>query len=182
MIIETEFKSAADELQALVTSEKNEHAREAFKRAIEIVERHEKRRLEDSKVALKVRKSKGKKIGGGIPYGRRLIDPNATLDERGKLEDDPDEQRVIARARKLYLDGLSLEKVADQLKLDGIEPRKTTEENQGRFFASQISRMIDADTRRLRSGRKKDRQDQGTLTVIRHPPMLRTRRRSRRRS
>jgi site-specific DNA recombinase len=92
-----------------------------------------------TKAALAVKRARGEKTGGGIPFGfrlrcsargasGRLLDP--------ALEPVPEEQAVIAAARELA-EGRSLAKIAAELASRGIVSRS------GRPFApSQVSRLL----------------------------------------
>jgi DNA invertase Pin-like site-specific DNA recombinase len=65
------------------------------------------------------RRRKAEKGGfayGGVPYGYRS--------EKGELVPVPDEQAVIARARELQKEGLSLRAIGAALEADGHRPRK----------------------------------------------------------
>jgi DNA invertase Pin-like site-specific DNA recombinase len=84
-----------------------------------------------TKAALAVIRVRGQKTGGSVPYGYRLdTDGRTLLVVEG-------EQVVIARARALSADGLSLRAVAAQLGAEGYVSRT------GRtFVAAQIDRML----------------------------------------
>src|SRR5436189_65060 len=73
-----------------------------------------------------------------VPYGVEV-----KYDEKGKklLVEPPNEQKIIAAARDLYRSGLSLEKTAEALKIQGMRPRKEQETDQ--FHPTQIARMLD---------------------------------------
>jgi len=68
-----------------------------------------------TKAALAVKKAKGERVGG-IPYGYRA-------GEGMQLEEDPAEQAMLARARELRAEGLSLRAVGRALLADGHRPR-----------------------------------------------------------
>lgn len=86
---------------------------------------------ERTKAAMAHLKSTGKRVGG-LPYGYKLDTDGRTLLQ------DPEEQRVIANARALRREGLSLRKVSAALKAKGMRSRS------GRpFQANQIKRMIE---------------------------------------
>ncbi len=86
---------------------------------------------ERTKDALSQKKSRGEKLGGQAPYGYREVD--------GKLEEDPVEQRIIARVNELRAAGYSYRKIADTLTTEGIQTRKGTP-----FRETQIIRMLKA--------------------------------------
>lgn len=67
-----------------------------------------------TKAALAVKKARGERVGG-VPYGYR--------DEGGKLVEDPGEQTVVKRARKLRSEGLSLRAIGRALLSEGHTPR-----------------------------------------------------------
>ena len=67
-----------------------------------------------TRAALAVKKARGERVGG-IPYGYR--------DDGGVLVEVPDEQVVIARARELRAEGLSLRAVGRALADSGHRPR-----------------------------------------------------------
>lgn len=86
---------------------------------------------ERTKAAMSHLKSQNKRVGG-IPYGYKLHTDGRTLVK------EPEEQRVIANARALRQDGLSLRKVSAALEAKGMCSRT------GRpFQANQIKRMIE---------------------------------------
>lgn len=82
-----------------------------------------------TRAALAVKKSRGEKTGGDVPFGYRAV--------RGQLEPVALEQDIIERARELRSSGLSLRKVAGQLAELGFTPR-----NGGGFHPQQISNML----------------------------------------
>ena len=86
--------------------------------------------IERTKSAMDHLKSQGKRVGA-VPYGNRLGSDGETL------LDEPREQEVIRRARKLRKKGLSLMKISKQLQKQGFLSR--TEKP---FYAQQISRML----------------------------------------
>ena len=109
-----------------------------------ILDRHEVVRQKLSVRALARRKSEGKKIGGDVPYGFELDDDGETLVERD------DEQRAISTAKKLRGDGVSLRKIAIELRKLGMYPREFVLEisDNDVFHAAQIWRMTDAEKSR----------------------------------
>lgn len=86
--------------------------------------------IERTRATMQHMKSQGKLVGS-VPYGSRLDEDGETL------HDDPEEQEVIRRARKLRKKGLSLMKISKQLQKKGFLSR--TEKP---FYAQQISRML----------------------------------------
>ena len=69
-----------------------------------------------TRAALAVKRERGERVGT-IPYGYRLA-------EDGKhLEEDPDEQVVVARVRELHAEGESLRGIGRTLLDEGHEPR-----------------------------------------------------------
>jgi DNA invertase Pin-like site-specific DNA recombinase len=86
---------------------------------------------ERTSAALQHKASHGEYTGGDTPYGYRL----AADGER--LEPEPSEQVLLARARRLRRRGLSLRAVARELVAQGFRTRK------GRpFEAVQVQRML----------------------------------------
>jgi DNA invertase Pin-like site-specific DNA recombinase len=86
---------------------------------------------ERTKAALSHLKSQGKRTGG-IPYGYKLAADGRTLVK------EPEEQRVIANARALRREGLSLRKVSAALRDKGMRSR-----NGRPFQATQIMRLLE---------------------------------------
>jgi DNA invertase Pin-like site-specific DNA recombinase len=131
-----------DELVTLLKPEQTEHARgfnEGIRAAIALLTRHEHDRQQRSRSAIRQRKADGKKIGGDVPYGYQIAADGETLLE------NPAEQRVIARARKLRSSGLSLRAVAHKLRDDRLYPRNHDPKNPRsprEFQAVQIQRML----------------------------------------
>jgi len=82
-----------------------------------------------TKMALAVKKDRGEKTGGGVPFGFK--------ESGGKLEAVGAEQATIAEARKLRTSGLSLRKVSAKLEADGHLSR-----NGRRFDPKQVQRMV----------------------------------------
>ena len=70
-----------------------------------------------TKAALAVKKARGERVGG-VPYGCRIAEDGV------RLEEDPDEQRAIERARELRVEGLSLRAIGRALLEEGHAPRK----------------------------------------------------------
>lgn len=79
--------------------------------------------------AMRHMQAQGQYIGGGAPYGYRLVDGEQVVDDI--------EQAVISEARELRASGLSLAKVAAELDKRGFRAR-----NDKRFAAQQIKRMV----------------------------------------
>ena len=86
---------------------------------------------ERTSAALQHKASLGEYTGGDAPYGYRL----AADGER--LEPEPGEQVLLARARRLRHKGLSLRAVARQLEAQGFRTRMG-----GPFAAVQVQRML----------------------------------------
>jgi DNA invertase Pin-like site-specific DNA recombinase len=70
-----------------------------------------------TKAALAVKRTRGEKTGGAVPYGSRIAADGV------HLEADPDEAAVVARARALRAEGLTLRAVAARLEAEGFTPR-----------------------------------------------------------
>ncbi len=86
--------------------------------------------VERTVTAMQFKKSKGERVGA-VPYG-------FTLDANGvDLHPDPAEQDVIAQAKELHTGGMSLRKIAAELKRRGMSARNGSE-----FQATQIQRMV----------------------------------------
>ena len=60
-------------------------------------------------------KSRGRYLGGAVPFGWRLGE------QKGELIEVPEQQKAIARIRKLRAAGMSLRQIAAVLADDGIE-------------------------------------------------------------
>ena len=84
-----------------------------------------------TKAALAVKKSRGEKTGGDVPFGYRVL--------HGQLKPVASEQAAIRHARQLRATGLSLRKVAVKLADLGFAPRKG-----GPFHPQQVSNMLAA--------------------------------------
>lgn len=89
---------------------------------------------EKTSVALQHKMTKGEAIGGPAPFGYRKVDgPVKTLEAIGS------EQTIIAKAKKLRSNGVSLRKIASKLETDGHLSRE------GRpFHPQQVQRMVAA--------------------------------------
>lgn len=130
-----------DNLIGLLKAEETEHARgfnAGIRAAIGLLTKHEQDRQQLSRNAIKQRKVEGKKTGGDLPYGHQLGADGETLVE------NPDEQRVIAKARKLRLNH-SLRAIARKLRSAHIFPRDYDPKDPGspsEFQAVQIQRML----------------------------------------
>lgn len=108
-----------DILIKILKTDETDRARgfnEGIRAAIELLTVHEQDRQQKSRRAIKQRKVDGKKTGGDLPYGQQLDDDGETLVE------NPDEQRVIARVRKLRPNH-SLRAIARKLRAESIFPR-----------------------------------------------------------
>ena len=79
--------------------------------------------------AMRHKQSQGEYIGGGAPYGFRLVD--------GDLIPDEVEQEIIQKAKDFHAAGLSLRKIAAELDKQGIKTRRGS-----LFAATQIQRMV----------------------------------------
>jgi DNA invertase Pin-like site-specific DNA recombinase len=88
---------------------------------------------ENTREGMAQKRAQGFKLGGDVPYGFRLADA-----ETGRLEDQPAEQEVIAVAKALRGEGLSLARVAEALAERGMAPR-----NGGRWFPMQVKRLTE---------------------------------------
>jgi DNA invertase Pin-like site-specific DNA recombinase len=89
---------------------------------------------ERTSAAMRHKKSRGEFIGGtAAPFGYALADDGETIRPNKR------EQAVIRVARELRASGLSLRKVADRLRRDGMKAR-----NGRPFAAAQIARMLRA--------------------------------------
>lgn len=67
----------------------------------------------------KDQKSRGKYLGGPVPYGWRR-------DDNGELQPEPEEQKAIARVCQLREDGLSLRQIDKKLKEEGLRSSYAT--------------------------------------------------------
>lgn len=77
------------------------------------------------------RKKEKREVYGEIPYGYDALDAS--------LVENPAEQEVIARMKRLRKQGLSFQRVADNLNADGIPTKKGCT-----WKAMQISRVVQA--------------------------------------
>jgi len=84
-----------------------------------------------TKAALAVKRTRGEKTGGSVPFGYRLDADGVHLVEQ------PDEQRAIALVRELRAEGLSIRAIADQLNLDGCPARGE------RWYPTTVARLLD---------------------------------------
>lgn len=84
-----------------------------------------------TKAALGVKKRRGEKLGGDLPFGYRVASDGATLDH------DPEEQAVLTRIRALRAEGLSLRAVAARLDREGVTARAGTP-----WYAEKLSRVL----------------------------------------
>lgn len=83
-----------------------------------------------TKAALAVKKARGERVGT-IPYGFRTAEGGA------RLEESPEEQRTIAKARELRDRGVTLRGIASMLDLEGFKTRAGTA-----FTHVQVSKML----------------------------------------
>jgi len=87
-----------------------------LRRIIDAFAEFERLRIgERTKAALAVRRKKGLRNGGKIPYGYR--------DESGKLVEDADEQTVIFHIIKLRDSGRSIRSIISEINATGFKPR-----------------------------------------------------------
>lgn len=70
-----------------------------------------------TRAALAVKRSRGEKTGGAVPFGFRLDDDGRTLVA------DELEQRVVARIHRLRAEGVSFRRIAAALNDDGVPAR-----------------------------------------------------------
>jgi DNA invertase Pin-like site-specific DNA recombinase len=84
-----------------------------------------------TKAALAVKRAKGEKLGGRVPYGLQLASDGTTLEPHAA------EQAVIALARTLHQAGLSTRAIATRLAEQGMLSRAGTV-----FAPSAISAMV----------------------------------------
>ena len=96
--------------------------------------RFEHERQERSAAKLASMTAAGKRTGGDLPYGHELAPDGETLRDCAK------EQRVIAAALKLRVDGHSLREIANRL-----QARQMLSRDGRKFHAAQIKRMLDGD-------------------------------------
>jgi len=85
---------------------------------------------ERTSAAMQHKKARGERVGA-VPYGKALAADGISL------VDVPEEQAVVAEARKLHAAGLSLRKIASILAERGFMAR-----NGKPFAATQIQRMV----------------------------------------
>ncbi len=83
-------------------------------------------------VALAAKRARGE-VSGTVPLGYR--------DEDGRLVPDPGEQAAVARIRELRSEGVSYERIARQLIVDGHQPRVGR-----RWHPTQIARVLTRET------------------------------------
>jgi DNA invertase Pin-like site-specific DNA recombinase len=70
-----------------------------------------------TKAALAIKRARGEKLGGHVPYGRRLGEDGVCL------EVDPDEQATITTVRELAAAGMSRRKIVRELAVRGVVSR-----------------------------------------------------------
>lgn len=70
-----------------------------------------------TRAALAVKKARGEKTGGDVPYGYRLAADGV------HLEAEPNEQRVVSLVRRLRGEGLTLRAIAARLTAEGMKPK-----------------------------------------------------------
>jgi DNA invertase Pin-like site-specific DNA recombinase len=71
-----------------------------------------------TKAALQQKRAKGEKTGGAVPYGFKAVGRSVR-----RLERDEAEQAIIARAKALQAEGLSLRAIGRKLAEEGRRPR-----------------------------------------------------------
>lgn len=86
-----------------------------------------------TRAALSVKKARGQKLGGDVPYGWQLAADGVTL------EKNVGEQAVVEAVRTLRAEGLSLRAIAGELEARGLMAR-----NGGSWHAKQVSRIVEA--------------------------------------
>jgi DNA invertase Pin-like site-specific DNA recombinase len=68
---------------------------------------------ERTRAALTVKKSKGEKLGGKVPFGFNVT-------EDGRLVENPEEQATMTKILNLRAKGYSFQRIADTLNRDGV--------------------------------------------------------------
>ncbi|MCK9463507.1 MAG: recombinase family protein [Proteobacteria bacterium] len=84
-----------------------------------------------TRAALAVKRSRGEKTGGSVPFGFRLEKDGVHL-----VADDG-EQTVIAVVRQLRVDGLSIRGIVERLNADGVRGRGS------RWHKTSVVRLLD---------------------------------------
>jgi DNA invertase Pin-like site-specific DNA recombinase len=85
-----------------------------------LISAHERRLIKQrTRAALAVKRARGERVGA-VPYGYKVAADGV------HLEPEPKEQRVIARARELNVDGVSFAKIAARLTAEGYASRAGT--------------------------------------------------------
>jgi len=85
-----------------------------------------------TKAALAVKKGRGERVGE-VAIGQRVND-------EGKLEQNADELRAVARVLELRKVGYSIRRIADELNAEGVPARG------GRWHKTTIQRLLDRQT------------------------------------
>jgi DNA invertase Pin-like site-specific DNA recombinase len=83
-----------------------------------------------TRAALAVKRSRGEKTGGALPFGFRLADDGRTLLE------DAAEQRIVARIQRLRAEGVSFRRIAAALN-DDNEPARGA-----RWYPTTVQRLV----------------------------------------
>ena len=89
---------------------------------------------DNTRNGMRNKKEHGEYCGGRVPYGFRIVDPKA---DPIMLEEEPKEQAIIHRARRLRRAGLSLRKVGAALLREGHKPR-----NGGPWASESIRQLV----------------------------------------
>ena len=89
---------------------------------------------ERTKVALDIKRQRGEKLGGKMPYGFRV--------KKGKLIAHPKEQKVLLGILKAYKTGRGYQDIAEALNEQGVKPRDGK-----RWYASTIRSICQRQTR-----------------------------------
>lgn len=84
-----------------------------------------------TRAALAVKRSRGEKTGGSVPFGYRLAEDGVHL-----VEDDG-EQTVIALVRKLRAEGLSIRGIVERLNAGGVRGRGA------KWHKTSVARLLD---------------------------------------
>jgi DNA invertase Pin-like site-specific DNA recombinase len=83
-----------------------------------------------TKAALAVKRGRGERVSGRVPFGFRLA-TDAT-----HLEADPEEQRTISLVQQLRADGRPLRAIVERLNTDGVPARG------GRWHLTSVARLL----------------------------------------
>ena len=83
---------------------------------------------ERTRDALRAKRARGEKTGGGVPFGFSVVD--------GKLVEDRQEQEVMRLVLDLRAEGYSFRQIAAQLNRDGATPKRG-----GQWFPAQVRNL-----------------------------------------